>query len=99
MCGRFSLDITKPDIVRRFRVAQTTIRLASHFNVCPGMLLPVILEEKDEETWLKPEEKTDIIRALLCPYNENDMFAYRVSRDVNNPANDTKTLIHPYMKV
>lgn len=43
MCGRFAIDIQKPVFMRRFRVGQMELALAPHYNVAPGMYLPVII--------------------------------------------------------
>ena len=56
----------------------------------------VILENQDEEEWLNPDE-TEPARLvqLLHPYPAREMEAYPVSRLVNSPANDTKSMIEP----
>jgi putative SOS response-associated peptidase YedK len=58
--------------------------------------MPVILEQKDEKTWLNPDEtEPDRLVTLLHPYPAGEMDAYPVSRLVNSPANDTKAVIEP----
>lgn len=58
--------------------------------------MPAILEKKDEETWLNPDETDpDRLVPLLHPYPTNEMGAYPVSRLVNSPRNDTKEVIEP----
>lgn len=52
MCGRFAIDISKPTFEKRFGVAQMEIRLAPHYNVCPGMLLPVIFNKPPKDAVL-----------------------------------------------
>ncbi len=58
--------------------------------------MPAILEKKDEEEWLNPDETepTRLVK-LLHPYPTGEMDAYPVSRLVNSPANDTKAVIEP----
>lgn len=58
--------------------------------------MPVILEKRDEETWLNPDE-TEAARLvkLLHPYSASEMDSYPVSHLVNSPANDTKEVIVP----
>jgi putative SOS response-associated peptidase YedK len=56
--------------------------------------MPAILAEADHDAWLSgPVER---VRALLKPYPDEEMVAWRVSRRVNNPRlpNDA-TLIEP----
>jgi putative SOS response-associated peptidase YedK len=58
--------------------------------------MPAILEKKDEEEWLNPDEtEPDQLVKLLHPYPTNEMDAYPVSRLVNSPKNDTKEVIEP----
>jgi putative SOS response-associated peptidase YedK len=58
--------------------------------------MPVILEKKDEEEWLNPDEtETEKLVKLLHPYPASEMYAYAVSRLVNAPKNDTKEVIEP----
>lgn len=56
--------------------------------------MPVVFSEKDEDTWLNPEE-TDRERLLklLDPYPASGMEAYPVSTLVNSPANDTPDIL------
>lgn len=52
--------------------------------------MPVILREKDEETWLNPDTtEAEELKQFFEPYNALDMIGYPVSKAVNNPANDT----------
>jgi putative SOS response-associated peptidase YedK len=58
--------------------------------------MPVILEKKDEEEWLNPDEtEPERLTKLLHPYPASEMDAYPVSRLVNSPKNDTKEVIEP----
>ena len=49
--------------------------------------MPVILERKDEKTWLQ-EMDPDVLIKLLKPFPPELMKAYPVSTRVNSPAND-----------
>jgi putative SOS response-associated peptidase YedK len=49
--------------------------------------MPVILELKDEKTWLQ-ENDQDVLIRLLRPFPHELMKAYPVSTLVNSPAND-----------
>ena len=57
--------------------------------------MPVILPKSKYRQWLQPGE-VDIsdFRALLRPYDANQMETYPVSRLVNNPKNDTVNCIN-----
>lgn len=58
--------------------------------------MPAILEKKDEEEWLNPDEtESDRLVKLLHPYPASEMETYPVSRLVNAPKNDTKEVIEP----
>lgn len=55
--------------------------------------MPVILPSEHEDRWLSgdPDE-----RAELCqPYPAEDLTAYEISTQVNNPGNDTPEVIEP----
>ncbi len=53
--------------------------------------MPVILPDKDHETWLDREFKdTEALRKLLVPYPAKSMIAYPVSRYVSNSRNEGK---------
>jgi putative SOS response-associated peptidase YedK len=49
--------------------------------------MPVILNKKDEKTWLENDD-TDFLKQLLVPFDEKKMTAYPISKMVNSPAND-----------
>ena len=58
--------------------------------------MPVILDEKDENTWLDPQLRdTYKLSPLLKPYPSSEMEAYRVSTMVNSPKNDKPECIEP----
>lgn len=59
--------------------------------------MPVILEAKDEETWLDPDNKDfDRLYKLCIPYPEKEMNMHLVSKRVNNPGNDDEELVKEY---
>jgi putative SOS response-associated peptidase YedK len=49
--------------------------------------MPVILEQKDERSWLTNEDPI-FLQSLLKPYPEDEMSTYPVSKLINSPAND-----------
>ena len=58
--------------------------------------MPVILTPEQEETWLSGGELSpSTLSSLFKPYPSRPMAAHEVSKDVNNPRNDSPSLIHP----
>ena len=58
--------------------------------------MPVILPPEAYTQWLDPaEQKPDTLQPLLKPYPAEEMTAYPVSRQVNNPRNDVPDCILP----
>ncbi|MFC1710198.1 SOS response-associated peptidase [Patescibacteria group bacterium] len=55
--------------------------------------MPVILNKKDESSWLDNESKGDYLLKLLKPYSSNLMKTHSVSKLVNNTRNNSKELI------
>lgn len=55
--------------------------------------MPVIIGQKDFDTWLNPRSHIDEIRKLLRPYPEERMKFWRVGTFVNTPQNDTEECI------
>jgi putative SOS response-associated peptidase YedK len=55
--------------------------------------MPVVLPETEEDLWLAagPDERRELCR----PYPEDDLDTYPISTTVNNPENDTATVIEP----
>ncbi len=52
--------------------------------------MPVILDPKNHEQWLDPEERApDQLNSLLKPFAASKMTAVEVSTAVNRPANDS----------
>lgn len=59
--------------------------------------MPVILKEKDEDSWLDPENKDlDKLLKLLAPYPADEMSMYVVSKLVNSPRNNDPRLIEEF---
>lgn len=59
--------------------------------------MPVILEEKDEDTWLDPENKDfQKLIGLLKPYPAEKMSMHIVSKLVNHPELNDPRLIEEY---
>ena len=53
--------------------------------------MPVILRQECEDVWLGLDahgQDTDALMAMLRPYPDDDMKAYVVSHEVNDPLND-----------
>ena len=58
--------------------------------------MPAILKQDDEERWLSGDPLSrDDLEELLVPYPCEEMTAYPVSSQVNNPARDEEQLISP----
>lgn len=56
--------------------------------------MPVILSKENEDIWLdKDLQDSEVLTALLQPYDERLMEAYPVSSKVNNPSNNQQELI------
>lgn len=56
--------------------------------------MPVILKPKDYDQWLDAKAKdTGKLEKLLAPYSSEEMTAYKVSKSVNAPSNDSPELI------
>jgi len=56
--------------------------------------MPAILEEKDENSWLDPENKDfEKLYKLIKSYPSSQMKLHPVSKRVNNPSNDDSKLI------
>jgi len=59
--------------------------------------MPVIIQEKDEDYWLDPENKDfDKLYKLLSPYPEADMKMHIVSKRVNSPRYDDPDLVKKF---
>ena len=56
--------------------------------------MPVILEERDENKWLDPDNKDfELLQKLLKPYPSDLMKSHPVNKAVNSPRNDSPELI------
>ncbi len=59
--------------------------------------MPVMLSPAEYDVWLDPShQKAEPLQPLLRPYPPEEMEAYPVSTQVNNPANDTPDCIEPF---
>lgn len=59
--------------------------------------MPVILEEKDEDSWLDPENKDfEKLLSLLVPYPPEKMSMHIVSKLVNSPSANDPRLIEEF---
>ena len=58
--------------------------------------MPVILDTKDFDQWLVPEEKpADQLQGLLKPYEPENLVGHLVSLYVNSPKNDSSDCTLP----
>ena len=57
--------------------------------------MPVILDERDYETWLNPKTDLKTLQRLMVPSPDGLLDIYRVSRDVNKPQNNSPDLLRP----
>ena len=59
--------------------------------------MPIIIQEKNEDYWLNPENKEfKKLHKLLKPYPDKEMKMRIVSKRVNNPRNDDEGLVEPF---
>ncbi len=56
--------------------------------------MPVILSRADEKRWLSPLPESELID-LLKPYPAEKMKAYKISKLVNSPKNDSAEILIP----
>ena len=57
--------------------------------------MPVILEKKDEDTWLNPDIEAQQLLPLLKPFNAEKMEEWEVGAAARNPINDYLEVIEP----
>ena len=57
--------------------------------------MPVIIPREAYEHWLNPVAEKSHLTSLLKPYPPEEMVAYPVSHQVNNPAHDGPDLLTP----
>jgi len=50
--------------------------------------MPVIVKPEQYDTWLSSETEKNSLKSLLVPFPDEEMFAYPVGLEVNNPRND-----------
>lgn len=55
--------------------------------------MPVIISKSQREKWLHPDTSKEEAKAMLKPYDSQQMTAYPVSRAVNSPKNNTPDLL------
>lgn len=56
--------------------------------------MPVILKPENYDLWLAVDvQKLELLHPLLCPYPANEMVAFPVNTQVNNPANNPPELV------
>jgi len=61
--------------------------------------MPVIVSPRDYDLWLSPEVRDpEVIVPLFRPYPPEEMTAYPVRTDVNNPKTDAPGLIEPLVR-
>ncbi len=53
--------------------------------------MPLIIPEADESKWIDPSLKREAIESLIKPFNQDQMRAYTVSRELNSPKNNRNT--------
>jgi len=60
--------------------------------------MPAILQEKDENDWLNPENREfNKLYSLISPYPEKEMGLSMVSKRVNSPLNNDEDLVKPFV--
>ena len=58
--------------------------------------MPVVLHPSDYSLWVDPDTNDPrLLQPLLCPYLPDQMTAFPVSTQVNNPSNDEPTCVEP----
>jgi putative SOS response-associated peptidase YedK len=55
--------------------------------------MPVILSKDDEAVWLNKRTSADMLQDLLIPYRSESIEAYEISPDINNPKNNSLSLL------
>lgn len=57
--------------------------------------IPVIIKQENEDDWLDPSIKVELIKDLLMPISSEEINCYKVSSAVNSPKNNTPDIILP----
>ncbi|MCB1045432.1 MAG: SOS response-associated peptidase [Acidobacteria bacterium] len=60
--------------------------------------MPVILDPAQWAIWFNPTTSTDVLQAMMAPYDAHAMDAYEVSRLVNSVSNDVPECLAPVSK-
>jgi len=55
--------------------------------------MPLILSEEHYDSWLDPQTKQPALQEILCARQIDSLAMHRVSKAVNNPANDEQSLV------
>jgi putative SOS response-associated peptidase YedK len=79
------------NMINSFAIITTTPNKLME-NIHPRM--PVILDRKDEKSWLNSDDTVQL-QSLLKPYPVEEMTAFPVSKLVNSPANDSPEVMNP----
>jgi putative SOS response-associated peptidase YedK len=58
--------------------------------------MPVILQPKDEPTWLSPDTGVDQLHNLLKPFPAEKMEEWEVGAVARDPKNDYPEIIEPH---
>lgn len=80
------------EAVQTFAVITTE---ANGFMVPIHDRMPVILEPRDEDTWLSADTDPAALHALLAPCAEGRLTAYEVSSLINSPRHNAAELLEP----
>lgn len=82
------------------QIEDTTVRSVTILTTEPNDLvapihdrMPVVLQPDDEEAWLTvdPDDRQELCR----PYPQDDLEAYPIDTQINNPQNDDPSVIDP----
>ena len=81
------------EVVESFTIIVTDAnQVVSAIHDC----MPVILPPAAYGQWLDPDEQDPShLKKLLLPYPTDEIIAYAISREVNNPRNDYADLLRP----
>ncbi|MCX6285086.1 MAG: SOS response-associated peptidase [Bacteroidetes bacterium] len=82
---------TDGEIIHSFSILTTSPNELMH-DIHERM--PVILAQADEKRWLSPLPESELID-LLKPYPAEKMKAYKISKLVNSPKNDSAEILTP----
>ena len=61
--------------------------------------MPVIMQRRAENRWLDESLDPTALLSLLTAYPTSEMAMYPVSREVNNPRNDTEACLRPVVQM